>query len=380
MFGRLRPAVISVILLGIAGGPARAEDAADGLQVHAFVSQGALITTDNNYLAKTERGSLEFTEAGINFTKPLDDRLTTGIQLFARDLGPDGNYDAQLDWLYLDYRWRDWLGLRAGRVKVPFGLYNDTSDVDAAQPVVLLPQSVYPAANRQFLLAQTGVELYGYLPIHAAGSLSYHAFGGTLHLSIPSTAEITVRELDVPYVAGAQVLWETPVDGLRLGVSGLAAALDASYQVVTTPPLPAGTVEVRAKEWLASAEYADRGFVLAAELGRTITKSSFAGMTSTTTSQQLYGLASYHWTPTWQTTAYYSLLYRDVDHHSAQADHQHDAALSLRIDLSPHWLFKLEGHLMRGTAALTSQLNDGRALSELTNQWWLFAAKTTVYF
>ena len=151
------------LLMAIAGGPARADDAADAtaddaapLQIHAFASQGALVTSDNNYLANTERGSLEFTEAGINFTKALDDQLSAGLQLFARDLGPTGTYAATFDWLYIDYRWRDWLGLRAGRVKLPFGLYNDTSDIDAAQPVVLLPQSVYPATNRQFLLALDG--------------------------------------------------------------------------------------------------------------------------------------------------------------------------------------------------------------------------------
>src|SRR5204862_570816 len=131
------------LLLAVAGHAAGADDTAGAndtadeapLQVHGFASQGALLTSDNNYLAHTERGSLEFTEAGINFTKSFDEHLRFGIQLFARDLGPTGSYAANFDWLYLDYRWQDWLGLRAGRVKLPYGLYNDTSDVDAAQPV-----------------------------------------------------------------------------------------------------------------------------------------------------------------------------------------------------------------------------------------------------
>src|SRR5690606_2529719 len=118
-----------------------AEDSA--LQIHGFASQGALISTDNNYLAKTERGSLEFAEAGIALYKQLDPKLRVGFQLFTRDLVPLGNYSAKFDWFVLDYRWRDWLGLRAGRTKLPFGLYNEIRDIDAAQPVVLLPQSVY---------------------------------------------------------------------------------------------------------------------------------------------------------------------------------------------------------------------------------------------
>src|SRR3954453_13765682 len=115
-------------LLMVAVSPARADDEDPGdtpLQIHAFASQGALLTSDNNYPPHPERGSLEFTEAGINFTRSLDDRLSLGLQLFARDLGPTGSYAAMFDWLYLDYRWQDWLGLRAGRVKLPHGLYND---------------------------------------------------------------------------------------------------------------------------------------------------------------------------------------------------------------------------------------------------------------
>jgi hypothetical protein len=41
---------------------------------------------------------------------------------------------------------------------------------------------------------------------------------------------------------------------------------------------------------------------------------------------------------------------------------------------------KLEAHFMRGTAALDSSLNNNVPLSDLTNQWVLFAAKTTAYF
>src|SRR5262245_42625101 len=221
---------VAALIAGIAG-PALGDDGAGDdtpLQVHGFASQGALLTSDNNYLARTERGSLEFTEAGINFTKALDDRLSLGLQLFARDLGPEGTYSAKFDWLYLDYRWQDWLGVRAGRVKLPYGLYNDTSDIDAAQPVILLPQAVYPAINRNFLLAQTGLELYGYYPLGSAGALDYHVYFGTLYLSLPDTSTIKIDELDVPYIVGGRVLWEAPIEGLRVGASALNARLDGT--------------------------------------------------------------------------------------------------------------------------------------------------------
>src|SRR5258706_11549151 len=79
--------------------------------VHGFASQGFIKTTKNNYLANSERGSFEFTEVGLNFTKELTERFRVGVQLFGRKLGPVGGYSAQFDWFYLGYRFADWLGL-----------------------------------------------------------------------------------------------------------------------------------------------------------------------------------------------------------------------------------------------------------------------------
>src|SRR5467141_4484390 len=154
------------------------------LQVHGFISQGFLYTTDNNYLANSSRGSFEFTELGLNFSLQPMDRLSLGLQIFSHDLGPIGDYRATLDWYSVDYHWQDWLGVRAGRVKLPFGLYNDISDVDSARTAILLPPSIYPAQNRDFLLAQTGVEAYGYTRLGRAGALDYRAYAGTIFLDL----------------------------------------------------------------------------------------------------------------------------------------------------------------------------------------------------
>src|SRR3954467_4696971 len=157
------------------------------VEMHGFVSQGAIKTTGNNYLIGTsKRGSVEFAEIGANFSGQLTDRLRVGLQLFSSKLGSTGNFNVKADWFTPDYRRRDWLGLRAGRVKLPFGLYNDTSDIDAARVPVLLPQSVYPIADREFLLAQTGLEIYGYVGLRRAGAIDYHLYGGTIYIPLPA--------------------------------------------------------------------------------------------------------------------------------------------------------------------------------------------------
>jgi hypothetical protein len=48
--------------------------------------------------------------------------------------------------------------------------------------------------------------------------------------------------------------------------------------------------------------------------------------------------------------------------------------------VNEHWLVKLEGHFMRGTAGLNSAENDNIPQSALQRDWGLFIIKTTAYF
>ena len=354
------------------------------LQVHGFISQGFLLTSANDYLARSSKGSFEFTELGLNFTLPATDRLTLGLQIFSHALGPIGDYRATLDWYSLDYHWRDWLGIRAGRVKVPFGLYNDSSDIDSARTAILLPQSIYPAANRDFLLAQTGGELYGFKDLGVAGGLDYRLYGGTIFLDVKQQAgsPFSVVDLNVPFVAGGRMLWMPPVEGLRLGGS-------LQFLRLETHLLPASSsssvaVNIPAMLWVASVEYIVRDLLFAAEYSRWRVRAESSNPAmfpeTLTFSERAYALTSYRLNSWLQAGAYYSLLFPNVSQRGGPQGRQLDAALTLRFDVNAYWLIKLEGHYMHGTAGLSSSLNGNRPLSTLAPDWALFTVKTTAFF
>jgi hypothetical protein len=355
------------------------------VQVHAFVSQGYIKTSENNYLAQSERGSTEFAEAGINVTKAIGDRLRLGVQLFTRDLGPIGNYDAKFDWFYLDYRLTDYLGLRAGRVKIPFGLYNDINDVDAARVTILLPQSVYSTRNRDYLLAQTGAELYGYLPMGGAGALDYRVYGGTIFVEISPRATVLIQDINIPYVVGGRLLWETPLTGLRVGGSVQALRLDATVAPPADAPMgvTGGSARVPAVLWVASAEYIGDHLSLAAEYGRWHTKiesNTALVPPARATQERFYVMGAYRLRPWITPGLYISALYPNVDSREGRAAYQHALAGTLRFDITANWLFKLEAHGMHGTAELDRTLNGNAPLSALAENWLVFLAKTTLYF
>ncbi|HSU39313.1 MAG TPA: hypothetical protein VLJ38_07090 [Polyangiaceae bacterium] len=370
------------------------------LDVHGFVSQGFMLSSSNNYLTNSRRGSFELTEVGINFTKTITDDLSVGMQLFMRDLGPIGNYKPQFDWAYLDYHFRDWLGFRAGRTKLPFGLYNDQADIDAARVPVLLPQSVYPTNERDFLLAQTGFELYGYERLPALGALDYRVYGGTIFIDQTTLASpaATVNKIDVPYVVGGRLLWRapTPLDGLTLGGSAQALRINIDYSLSAGAlaalaqkyMLPANfngrfKYELPAFLWVGSLEYAAHDILLAAEysrwrLGRELRPEIVPDSDATQT--RWYVMGSYRAASWMSPGAYYSVLNSGVAGPLTRDKYQQDFAVTTRFDINQNWLVKLEGHYMRGTAALDSTLNSNIALGELSRVWGVFMAKTTAYF
>lgn len=356
------------------------------LQFHAFASQGYIKSWDNNYLAESavSRGSFEFTETGINVSKQLTDKLRMGMQLFARKLGTVGNYNIKLDWFYVDYHWRDWLGLRVGRVKIPFGLYNEINDVDSARVSVLMPQSIYNTQNRDYLLAQTGAELYGLIPLDVLGGLEYRLYTGAIYIdrsTITSSSSYTVDDIRIPYVVGGRLMWETPLEGLRLGGSIQDLRVDSHLSIASAQAF----VHVPAVLWVLSAEYAYADLLLAAEYSRwhVSLKSDNPDVypnVDTTVSERAYVMASYRITDWLQPGAYYSVLFPNVDKREGRAQIQNDFAATLRFDVNQYWLVKLEGHYMIGTAALDSSLNDDTPLKQLAKDWAVVLLKTTAYF
>jgi hypothetical protein len=361
----------------------------DGVQVHGFVSQGFLLTTGNEYLAKdSTKGSPQFSEVGINFTKELTDSLQLGVQLFAKDLGWSGNYDAQFDWLYLDYRWQDWLGVRLGRLKIPYGLHNEIQDIDSARVPVLLPGSVYPPQTREIWFAQTGAELHGFIRSDVLGALDYRLFAGSIYLDSAGLTPVGASfeaDLDVRYVFGGRLIWETPLDGLRVAFTAEKLRLDTAAILPTGMPVPQINIESHVWLWAASTEYAVDELTLTAEYTRGYSdQSSDQPMFSPPideTSENLYGMVTYRVTPWLFPGAYYALHFPDTRQRKGRESFQHDAALTLRFDVNQYSLIKLEGHYMYGTAGLLNPLRfNPPDVTRAEEHWAVFLAKVTAYF
>jgi predicted porin len=208
----------------LAGVPAAALDLADGRLELAGFGEVAYGRTNNGnvYLAGTKKGSYDNGEFALAaLARPREDILLAAQTTFLLE----GN--AQLDWAFGEYRVSDRLRIRAGKVKLPFGIYEEVEAVGTLRPFFHLPQAVY-GPNLLASDSFVGAAVTGRLPLGRWG-LQYDLYGGALHLDVmePQTAllpgadpaDATVHDEEARDAVGGRLILTTPVDGLNVRFS-----------------------------------------------------------------------------------------------------------------------------------------------------------------
>ncbi len=328
----------------------------DNLQIHGFATQGFLFSSHNNYLTmNSSSGSLQWTEGAVSVSDPVTDNLRIGIQLHMFQMGSIGGPNVVVDWASGDYKFNDHLGIRAGKIKVPWGLYNDSQDVDALFLWVLLPQAMYPASDRDFDLSALGGEVYGRTSLgERKGSAQYRVYGGVSTLDSNGGYMQQLASVGLPLPSppsgwnyGMDLRWLTPCHGLTLGATLGRESLNGSG--------PAGGVQEPANvAWAYYAQYERGKLHLAAEYWRTPVDLTLTlgAMTFPVTQdgRAWYPMVSYNLTKKLQVGTYYSHFINKADDPSLPANHAKDWTLSARYDFDQYFYAKLEGHFLHGTA------------------------------
>jgi len=379
------------------------------VEIHGFLSQGYLNSTENNYLGNTKQGTFAFNEFGINLNTRIDNDLQIGIQILARDFGDQGKDKPGIDWASINYRHYDWLGVEAGIIKTPIGLYNDSRDLDFTRTFVLLPEAVYPEEFRDFLQSFTGVGLYGNVPLHRGGSVDYHTFLGTTEVgddsglalatesNAPPGVAITVNDVEFKKLYGGQVFWNTPLTGLKIGGTYAYFDYDEDFTVnVAVPtglpaPAPSTTTlsnpsSTNNRIWMriASGEYTWRDLVVASEYFDADQATTTTGSGLPENVYSLHGIylsATYRLAKHVEVGSYYSVLRFNHEDQQNPNNYLKDTAACVRCDINRYWLVKLEGHYYEGNFTLLNLQNlNSEGVPDYAKVWWMLAAKTTVSF
>jgi hypothetical protein len=304
---------------------------------------------------KSSDGSLQWTDGAVTISDSLGDNLHVGVQLHMYQLGEFGGSNLQVDWASGDYRVNDHFGIRAGKVKTVWGLFNDSQDIDAVFLWILLPQGSYPIDHKSFYLAHVGGDVYGALFLgKRAGTLHYDGYAGQATVDLNDGYIKQFADLGLVFTNslggktyGGDLRWETPVKGLDIGASGNVQAVDGTAPAGSIHLPPTFTPSMyakfsRGKVYLA-AEYDREPINATITIGSTMFPFVADG-------RSWFAMGSYRLSKKFQAGSYYSHYVNKAADTTQPANYSKDWVLSGRYDFNQYFYAKLESHFLHGTA------------------------------
>ncbi len=373
-------------VLAYAGSRAPAQSLDDlNIQFHGYATQAFLYTNQNSWnTTDSAKGSFSWTEAVLNLSAQPEPKLRIGVQARFFVLGDLGN-TITLDWAQADYKVNEHFGIRAGKVKTPAGLYNESQDIDPSQLWVLLPQSVYPIASRNTLLAHYGGVVYGSVPVgERFGKFEYRGFlgeriiGGEDGYFQPLRDEgITLPNGATGKAFGGTLRYLPPVRGLEIGASESSGCQAGE---INDGPY-SGTINIeRCRQTFVFTKFERGKWLIAGEWSRlqALVDLQLGGLPEESLRVDegpWYVMGSYKFTSKLTGGAYFSsLVNHDVAHTSP--NYQEDWTAAARYDFSPFIYAKAEQHWINGTAVGFSSADN----PNLQPTTWMSLVKLGVSF
>ncbi|MGA3132506.1 MAG: hypothetical protein ABSD59_17005 [Terracidiphilus sp.] len=358
--------VLAAWMLGPAAAILSAQSLDDlNIQIHGYATQGFLYTTHNNiFTTNSSDGNTAWTEAVVNLSVQPEPKLRVGVQARYYLMGNLGN-TIILDWANLDYKSSDKFGVRVGKVKTPWGLFNETQDIDPASIWVLLPQSVYPIESRESYLTHYGGVVYGKFQLGPQlGTLEYKGFGGESVYVENDGIFLAQNEAGYPLPNGIQgpifggaLHWKPPVTGLMVGYSDSTTTTWHALITAQNGAISGTQTLYEMSQPNLFAIYEKKKIMLAGEACRnwTDTRTVFPGYPAISQSvsgrsdpREWYAMATYKLTSKLTAGVYDSQI---VDHKDplGPGRYQKDWTIAGRYDINGFLYAKVEQHFIQGT-------------------------------
>ena len=395
-FARTASCIALIGGLSLSTPSARALDLLDGdFQLHGFGSLTLVNTSDNNFFGQSDdQISHDFSEIGLNASWRLIPAVQVSAQLLSRRAGETDDGEVRLDYGLIDWtalsseQGRG--GVRLGRIKPAYGLYNTTRDVPFTRPSIVLPQSIYFERTRNLTVSADGGELY-FERYGEAGTLSAtFAYGqvqtDTDAAQIPLVGLNRPGSLDSKNAPDLQVMYEGSGGRYRLAITALQ--IDLKYKPGEADVVPPAkfkltplifSAQYNAEQWSLTSEYA---------LRRTSTE-DFGPFSGTAEGESYYLQGTYRLAPQWEALLRYDAYYADRADRDGKdfaaatrlpgfTRYAKDWTVGLRFDVTPQFMLRAEVHRVDGTGFLAAQDNPNP--QDLRRYWDNFMLQASFRF
>ena len=394
-FGRLRFANKIGLLCGclLLAGNLSAQSCKEDIRWHGFFSQGITYTDENNFFGDSQNTSLDFRNIGFGGAWQAHDRLLFSAQAIYRDAGQTSPEGVKIDYALANYslinRFDFGFGIRAGRVKNPYGFYSETRDVAATRPSVILPVSIYAPAFRDVFHSSDSLILTGYQQL-GDWLVNFDVLRGAVpfdkkseRLLIPGMQPASIED---DRLWAARSIWEYDGGRMRLGATVINFEADIDTQPAIIFP---GDLEVNG--YLLSFEYNWESFQFVSEYQRnrfTYKGVIAPGLDTSRESEAYYLQLSHHVNENLKVFGRYDLYY--ADRHDKSGSNQllfgrpksdgfsESYAVGAQYHFASDWLLAGEFHLFNGTGALP--VIENSVAADVKENWKLFTLQLSYKF
>ena len=329
--GMLRPLSRAVVFACLVAGTAASAEPIPGwlskVSFHGYVSQAYAVSEDHPIYGIPTDGTTDYRDLALQFRYDQDRKNAFVVQLRHERFGERTvGDDVQLDWAFYQRNFSDRLSLKAGRIPLPLGIFNEAQGAATTSPFFRPPHEFY---DRHY----TSKTVEGVLTSASLGraggwSFDIDAYFGQWVLDQRDLEE----RADARNAWGGQIWANTPWQGVRIGAGAYRCEVDptpedrGNYDYVAFH----GSVDADLDRW------------------RLATEIFTGNLTGVGRYRTWYGQAGY------DVTEKLSLHVRGTiarfedpaTRHSSQISD--DLGLTVNYALHPSLLFKIEGHTNEG--------------------------------
>lgn len=323
---------VTCLLAGIA----RGEQAAgwlSKLSVHGYLSQAYAVSEDHQIFGIPTGGTADYRDVALQFRYDANRKHSAVVQLRHAKFGdsPQKRGDVELDWAFYQHHFSDRFAVKAGRIPLPLGIFNESGGPAGGSPFFRPPSEFYERRYSSKTLEGALASLS--LGDEAGWSFDVDGYAGRWKVDSNLTERTDARE-----AWGAQVWANTPWKGVRLGAGAYRCEVDRTLRPHVDYLMMHASVEADLDRWRLASE------VMRGNLGAT--GRYRAG----------YAQAGYQFTSRLSVHARGAVAHMRSNVHNPEATLSEDLGLAINFAVHPNVLFKLEGHTNDGLRVEDQQI------------------------
>lgn len=182
------------------------------VSIHGYVSQAYAVSEDHPIFGIPTDGTTDYRDLALQFRYDQDRKNAFVVQFRHERFGElRTNDDVELDWAFYQRNFSDRLSLKAGRIPLPLGIFNEAAGAATTSPFFRPPHEFY---DRHYTSKTVEGILTSASLGHAGGwSFDIDAYFGQWLLDQWEREE----RADAKNAWGGQVWANTPLPGVRIG-------------------------------------------------------------------------------------------------------------------------------------------------------------------